>query len=288
MSPELWHSVGSGSNPYRHLLPVAGGLGYGLSIPPARPCNHDGPATMGSFAMLYPLSTLALGPLLLGQGRYVRRVTPRLPEAEGERAGELGAGPALRLLILGDSAAAGVGVERQDEALAGRLVASLGREFRLHWQLWAETGRTSGDLLRVLQQAPSQRFDVVLVSMGVNDVTGRTADRPWLAHLHEVSGLLAGRFGARQILFTAIPPMHLFPALPQPLRWYLGLRARQLNALMAAFCADQAQTRYLSVGFPLEPGYLAADGFHPGREAYQLWADHAATAICDAAHTMAR
>lgn len=54
--------------------------------------------------MLYPLSTLALGPLLLGQGRYVRRVTPRLPEPEGERQGVIGAGPALRLLILGDSA----------------------------------------------------------------------------------------------------------------------------------------------------------------------------------------
>lgn len=56
--------------------------------------------------MLYPLSTFALAPVLIGQGRYVRRVTPSLQEPEGERQGSLGEGPELRVLILGDSAAA--------------------------------------------------------------------------------------------------------------------------------------------------------------------------------------
>ncbi|EMN1930090.1 SGNH/GDSL hydrolase family protein, partial [Burkholderia ambifaria] len=31
--------------------------------------------------MGYPFATAALGPLLFLQGRHVRRVTPRLPEA---------------------------------------------------------------------------------------------------------------------------------------------------------------------------------------------------------------
>lgn len=238
--------------------------------------------------MLYPLSTLTLGPLLIGQGRYVRRVTPRLPEPEGERRGLAGAGPDLRLLILGDSAAAGVGVERQGEALSGRLAEQLGQQFRLHWALEAETGRTSGDVLAALAQVPDDSFDVVLVSVGVNDVTGRTGDRQWLTHLGELSAQLVQRFGARHILFTAIPPMHCFPALPQPLRWYLGLRARQLNALLEAFCGGTAGAHFLSVTYPLEPATMAADGFHPGRDAYGLWAEHAAGVICDLAPTTAR
>lgn len=238
--------------------------------------------------MLYPLSTLTLGPLLIGQGRYVRRVTPRLPEPEGERQGLTGTGPDLRLLILGDSAAAGVGVERQDEALAGRLAAMLGQRFRLHWVLEAETGRTSGNLLAALAQVPDATFDVVLVSVGVNDVTGRTGDRLWLKHLSELSAQLRQRFGARHILFTAIPPMHGFPALPQPLRWYLGLRARQLNVLLEAFCGNTESAQLLSVAYPLEPASMAADGFHPGRDAYLLWAEHAAGVICELAPTKAR
>ncbi|MBW0147994.1 SGNH/GDSL hydrolase family protein [Marinobacter arenosus] len=238
--------------------------------------------------MLYPLSTLALGPILIGQGHYVRRITPRLPEPEGEREGVTGHGPELRLLIVGDSAAAGVGVTNQSEALAGCLAAQLGQRFRLHWRLIAETGRTSGDVLRALVQEPESRFDVVLVSIGVNDVTGRTRDRPWLKHLDELSGQLADRFSAQLVLFTAIPPMHLFPALPQPLRWYLGLRARQLNGLLEDFCRHRAGTRFLSVGFPLEPGFMAADGFHPGANAYRIWAEHSARAICELAQTTAR
>jgi len=238
--------------------------------------------------MLYPLSTLALGPLLLGQGRYVRWVTPRLPEPVGERCGSVGAGPALRLLILGDSAAAGVGVEHQDQALSGSLARRLGLAFRVHWTLEAQTGRTSGDLLTALAEVPDAPYDAVVVSVGVNDVTGRTGDRQWLKHLAELTEQLGDRFHARHVLFTAIPPMHWFPALPQPLRWYLGLRARQLNALLEAFCGDAAGAHYLSVSYPLEPAAMAADGFHPGRDAYDTWAQHASDRICELVQTKAR
>ena len=52
-----------------------------------------------------------LGPALWVQGKYVRRVTPRLPEPPGPRSGHCGQGPQLRLLIAGDSAAARVGAD---------------------------------------------------------------------------------------------------------------------------------------------------------------------------------
>ena len=50
------------------------------------------------------LAKIFLGPVLLAQGLYTRRVTPKLPEAEGERQGDAGSGDVLRLLIVGDSA----------------------------------------------------------------------------------------------------------------------------------------------------------------------------------------
>ncbi|GGE62851.1 lipase [Streptosporangium jomthongense] len=233
--------------------------------------------------MLYPLSTLALAPVLVGQGRYVRRVTPRLPEPEGERQGTLGEGPELRLLILGDSAAAGVGVSNQQDALAGQLVGELARDHCVTWSLLAETGRKAADVLVALKAAPKAHYDVVLVSVGVNDVTGRTSTGQWLSVLHELSDCLVDSMGATRVLFTAIPPMHLFPALPQPLRWYLGMRARQLNGLMENLCNSRVfgenGLEYLSVSFPLEPGFMASDGFHPGRDAYRVWAEHSAATI---------
>ena len=60
---------------------------------------------------------ITLGPLLLWQGRAVRARALKLPEAAGPREGREGQGaPALRLLVVGDSSAAGVGVEHLAQA----------------------------------------------------------------------------------------------------------------------------------------------------------------------------
>ncbi len=226
--------------------------------------------------MLFPLSTLVLAPLLIVQGRYVRRVTPRLPEPAGARSGSGGQGPELRVLIVGDSAATGVGVETQDQALSGQLYQALMPDFTVHWKLLAETGRTSSQVLEALAAEPEEGFDVAIVSVGVNDVTGRTSDRQWKHNLGQLTSRLTGRFGVRQVIFTSVPPMHLFPALPQPLRWYLGFRARQLNAYLEYHCRQEPACDYLAVPFPVSSELMASDGFHPGAQAYRLWGEHAA------------
>ena len=51
-----------------------------------------------------------------------------LPEADGAREGVVGSGDAaLRLLVAGDSSAAGVGVARQEQAVVGHLARALHR-----------------------------------------------------------------------------------------------------------------------------------------------------------------
>ncbi len=69
--------------------------------------------------MLDMVVRTVLLPVLLGQAVYLRKNVVKLPEPEGARIGVLGEGPLLRLLILGDSSAAGVGVETQADALLG-------------------------------------------------------------------------------------------------------------------------------------------------------------------------
>jgi lysophospholipase L1-like esterase len=114
---------------------------------------------------------LALAPILLCQGKYVRRVTPKLPEADGLRFGESGLGKPLRLLVLGDSAAAGVGVNTQQEALAGHLVKGLERIFRVFWKVEAQTGATTRTTIARLKAAAPEKFNAVAISLGVNEVT---------------------------------------------------------------------------------------------------------------------
>src|SRR5690554_4997017 len=116
------------------------------------------------------LMQLLLAPWLIWQGRKVRKNTLRLPEAAGPREGQQGSGTPLRLLVLGDSAAAGVGCETQQQALTGQLVSILAPQHQLVWQLWAQSSLTSAGLLELVHAQPAQAFDVVVISVGVNDV----------------------------------------------------------------------------------------------------------------------
>jgi len=220
-----------------------------------------------------------LGPLLLAQGRRVRRTTPVLPEPPGPREGVAGEGPLLRLLVVGDSAGAGVGAASQDEALAGRLVQRLRGRFRVEYRLIASTGATTASTIRHLERLDPFAVDAVVTSLGVNDVTGDVGVARFLALQARLHELLRSKLGARLVLASGIPPMERFPALPQPLRWYLGARARELDRALAAALPDGRGAEYLVLAGELDAAHMAADGFHPGPAVYSAWGAAAAARI---------
>lgn len=229
------------------------------------------------------LAAVLLSPILLPQALHVRRHALRLPEPDGARLGCGGDGAPLSLLILGDSAAAGVGVDSQAQALAGQLAARLSAGHRLDWTLWAKSGRGSRQVLALLEREEARPFDAVLTSIGVNDITGGLRLADWLAQQARIRELLRAKFGVRRIVLTEVPPMHQFRALPQPLRWALGERARRFNLALRESVSGEADVRVLSVAFPADGDYLAVDGFHPNSAAYAWWAEQAAALIDGAA-----
>lgn len=222
---------------------------------------------------LETLALLGLWPILLPQALYTHAVTPRLPEPNGAREGQCGsaAKPPLRLLIAGDSAAAGVGVAHQDQGLCGRVVNVLTDDYQVAWQLHAQSGDTTTNLLARLNDLPEQIFDVAVLSMGANDVLSRRHVRTWIAQQRQLIALLHERFGVRHIVFSAVPPMHEFPALPQPLRWWIGLRAQNFNAALRELLCEFPQHQLFQMNFVQGENVLASDGFHPGWGTYLYW-----------------
>ncbi len=227
--------------------------------------------------------TLLLIPVFLVQALWTRLTIIKLPEPSGKRSGHCGNGEQLKLLIIGDSAAAGVGVNKQVDALSGQLSSKLALNYVVDWRLIAQTGFTAADALAGLNVLPKQTFDVVLLSVGVNDVTHLTSNKAWLNSLSALSELLTDKFSVNKIIFSSIPPMHLFSGLPQPLRWWLGKRAKRLNQLMELAANDSPNRSVLTVDIPFSAKYLAQDNFHPSQYAYQLWAEQAKKAICKSA-----
>ncbi len=229
--------------------------------------------------MLHTTAKLVLAPVLIAQGLRLRRRALRLPAAQGPRTGEAGDGPELRLLIVGDSSAAGVGAAEQGVALAGRLAAELASTHHVTWKLVARTGATTADCLARLAALPPARFDIAITALGVNDVTGSVPRARFLARQADLRALLADRFGVAQVIASGLPPMGDFPALPQPLRWVMGASARRFDAGLARATADDPGWHHVAFELSLTPDLMAEDGFHPGPAGYALWARMLAPAI---------
>ncbi len=196
-----------------------------------------------------------------------------LPEPPGDRQGSRGSGPDLRLLVIGDSAAAGVGAAHQDEALLGRLVAGLSRTRSIHWRLEAQTGATTRSTLTRLANISLLSADIVVTSLGVNDVTSGIVLGKWIDQQSRLRTMLRERFGARLIVVSGLPPMHLFPALPQPLRWHLGLRALQFNEALSKQIVTEPGSVFIAHDIAGDASSMASDGFHPGPRIYSRWAE---------------
>jgi len=143
------------------------------------------------------------GPILWLQGRHVRRVTPHMPEPPGPRAGSVGLAPLIRILVAGDSAAAGVGASSQDEALCGQLVNGLSQHGRVDWCLIAATGLDSLGLMTLLSDTPVDQYDLVILSIGVNDVTALRSPRQWLQLQDQLTKLIETRFRPQLVIHCA-------------------------------------------------------------------------------------
>ena len=227
--------------------------------------------------MFLKASTLLLLPALIVQGYIVKQKTPRLPEPEGERCGVYaGNRPTLSLLILGDSAAAGVGVGAQADALLGQLLTLLSPYYTIEYCLEATTGHTTKQIYQSLERVDSRHFDIVISSVGVNDVTSLQQPKTWIKQQKELYQKIQLNFQPKLIIVSGVPPMNEFPALPFPLSWLFGQYAAQMNEFLAQYITTQKNMQLIQYDlneYREKNLSMAHDGFHPSKEIYQLWAE---------------
>lgn len=226
--------------------------------------------------LLWWAVALPLLPVLIPLALQTRRSALRLQPAAGEPQGLVGAdqcGEPLRLLVMGESTAVGVGVEQLEDGLACRLAQGLSERLTrpVSWRVCGENGiRLAGALQRLLPQAVAEPADLVLLVLGVNDTTGLSGRRHWQQGLGRL--IDACRSGGARVALAGVPPMRHFSVLPWLLRQLLGWRAALLDR-WAQQVAERHGALHLPVRLTFEPHLLAKDGYHPSREGYRLWAE---------------
>ena len=212
-----------------------------------------------------------LSPVLAIQAAKVRRSALRLPDPAGRQNGISGRGPELRLLIVGDSSAVGVGTSHQEEALLGQMRKRLSQTNTVHWSVEAQTGATTSDAIAGLKARPKEKFDLVTVSLGVNDITGRVPLSEWLQSISTLLHLIEYKFQADVICVSGIPRMQHFPLLPQPLRWIVGAQAKRFDHALRKLVANRNGFSFVEMDFDPDISKISPDGFHPGPKIYAEW-----------------
>ena len=226
------------------------------------------------------LVAILLGPVLLPQARHARRTIPRLPDAAYPWDGTIPGRDPVTILVLGDSTAAGVGAVTQDDALPGNLARRLSAEWErgARWRAIGENGATSKDIVRrYLAEASTQAYDFIFVSVGANDALKLRSRRAFRRNFRTILRRLRSVSPRALILVSSLPGFSQFDALPNPLRWALGLHSTSLEGVARRFAASEPGVLMSPPAPEYTPGFFASDGFHPSAQGYREWVEFALT-----------
>jgi lysophospholipase L1-like esterase len=185
-------------------------------------------------------------------------------------------GDPLRLLVLGDSIAAGLGAERRKDTLGARLARGLAKELHRAVELRtaAVVGSESSALAAQLDGLPSSYApDVAVIVIGGNDVTHRVPVVESVRHLEEAIDRLRAR-GAAVVVGTC-PDLGALREVPQPLRTLGSRMSRQLaiaqrDAAIRNGAHAVALARVVGPFFITNPDEVfSLDRFHPSALGYK-------------------
>ncbi len=182
------------------------------------------------------------------------------------------------VVMLGDSTAQGIGAARPEDsfgALVAQHLAQQGRQVR-----FVSLGVSGAQVRDVrTEQVPkvaALQPDLILLSVGANDVTAWTAPTTYLDEMERIARELDRTDATVAVL--NVPAIIAAPLLPYPVRLMLDERTRRYNHGLAQLLRTRqgwiAVRIYEEAREPFERDrtLFAADGYHPSSKGYALWA----------------
>jgi len=200
--------------------------------------------------------------------------------------------PALRLVLLGDSSALGVGVDRVADTVGGHLAELLagspatgGR--RIELSSVAVAGSRGGDLgTQVSRALLGTRPEVAVILVGTNDAT--RLSRPPEAAAYLGGAVRRLRDAGVAVVVGTCPDLGAVRAFAPPLRQIVGLLGRRIARAQAEAVHEAGGipvdlAARAGVVFRADPGTLSYDGLHPSADGYRVWAHALYPAVAEAA-----
>jgi lysophospholipase L1-like esterase len=235
--------------------------------------------TRGLHSAVATVAVLAVGAtaLIIAEA-VIARARPYLaPDSAPPLDGVFGdsADAPLRLAIIGDSTAAGIGVTETIDTVGAQLAAAIAAHHRVVLTSVAIAGSRTGDLGPQVSRALLGRPDVVVMLIGANDATHVTP----LARVQVQQAEAVARLRAEgvAVVVGTCPDMgarNFLPPLRQLVAWQ-GRRVAKVQDIAVREAGGDVVPLGLICGpqFRADPDALSADGFHPSALGYRLWAE---------------
>ena len=225
------------------------------------------------------LGALGYG-LIRAEGAMARRTIGEPTDVPPDPTGTYGRhpGPALRLVVLGDSGAAGLGCDTPDQTPGALLAGGVARDLRrrFHLDSYAVVGARSEHLEGQVAQALERPVDLAMIMIGTNDVTHRVLPGEAARDLGRAVATL--RAAGALVVVGTCPDLCTVEPLLQPLRTVAAFYSRRMAAAQLVAVVENdgiavSLGSLLSPEFADHPHLWSADRFHPSPEGYRRVAD---------------
>jgi lysophospholipase L1-like esterase len=180
----------------------------------------------------------------------------------------------VRLAVLGDSIAYGVGAAREADTLGPALVRDLDRAGQpAVYRVFAVSGARSADLGRQVTAATPWRPEVAVVVIGANDLTRFTP--PDLAARQLGDAVRRLRDAGAQVVVAPAPDLSVVPHVPPAMRGAVSvasarLRQAQIRATLAVGGRVADPDGATTASFARDPALFSGDLFHPSSAGYAV------------------
>lgn len=236
------------------------------------------------------LGLIPFVPFLIVEGKRIRKTIPKLKEPTDNQGISGEYSESIKLLSIGESTIAGVGVKSHQNGLTGHLAKMITRDFSLkvEWQVFAKSGLTAATLNRKITSSAIQFSpDLILIGLGGNDAFHLTSPKKWKSNLEHLLGTVRKKFPSSIILFANLPPTSKFPAFSRKLQFFLGRLTSLHQVELEKLVKDKEGVFFSNAKIELSDWEkeadsieeLFSDGVHPSSVAYRLWAEEIALFI---------
>lgn len=225
-------------------------------------------------------------PILYIQGKKIRKEVPKLPEARNPKGYiKTSSEKTLKILAIGESTIAGVGVDFHKNGFIGALAQEISTKTNnsILWRVYAKSGYTAKLVRkRILPKIEESNADIIVIGLGGNDAFTLNSPEVWMYQINLLIKELKIKFPKTPIYFTNMPPIKEFPAFTSTIKFIIGnlveifggrLHRRVRNKTNVFYNNEVVtlkswQDRYKIQG---NVNTFFSDGVHPSKITYQTW-----------------